>query len=569
MRQTIGDFLLRRLEEVGVRHIFGIPGDYNLELLQQMEDRGRPQWIGNCNELNASYAADGYARINGLGALIVTDGVGALSVMNGIAGSYCEHVPVICICGSIPQQSLDRGWLMHHTMADGSQDRFYRAFAEVTAAQSKLTPGNAVVEIDRLIMTAWRCKLPVYLELPSDMGCIVVEVPEAPLFLTYPLSDQERLKTCCQRIVARLQHSSNPALLLDIDADRFGVLDQIATLADHLQLPVATLAGSKGNFCEQSPLFAGVYSGANSSPKLRKLIETSDCLVDIGFRRVDSTSGVFTDNIPTNAIHLHGQSVDIDDENFQSVYLGELLSNLIQQTPPNPRRSAPVLEPVIKSSPSALSQTLLSQKEFWQSMQHFIQAGDLLVAENGTSSAGAAGLHLPCRSTLITQSVWGSIGYSLGCLLGTLLAAPQRRQILFIGDGSFQLTAQELSTIVSHELKPYIFLINNGGYTIERALLGRSAKYNDIASWRYTELAKSFSRTQEIETFVVQTSQELHAVISSPHHGLVFVELVMDPNDAPLALIRAMHAIADIDYGLGGPQSVRGAQITEDDERYR
>src|SRR5262247_375891 len=145
---TIGDFLLRRLKEAGVRHLFGVPGDYNLELLQQLQDTGALKWVGTCSELNASYAADGYARLNGLGALLVTNGVGALSAINGVAGSYSEHVPVICICGSIPLRSIDRGLGMHHTMADGTWDHFLRAYAQVTAAQARLTPRNALTEID-------------------------------------------------------------------------------------------------------------------------------------------------------------------------------------------------------------------------------------------------------------------------------------------------------------------------------------------------------------------------------------------------------------------------------------
>ena len=130
-RMNIGDFLLRRLKEAGVRHLFGVPGDYNLELLQQLQDSGVLKWIGNCSELNASYAADGYARLNGLGALLVTNGVGALSAINGVGGSYSEHVPVICIAGSIPLRSIDRGLGMHHTMADGSFDHFLDAYAHV------------------------------------------------------------------------------------------------------------------------------------------------------------------------------------------------------------------------------------------------------------------------------------------------------------------------------------------------------------------------------------------------------------------------------------------------------
>src|SRR5262250_2531674 len=169
-RMSIGDFLLRRLEEAGIRHLFGVPGDYNLALLQQLQDAGKLKWIGTCNELNASYAADGYSRLNGLGALLVTNGVGALSALNGVAGSYSQHVPVICIAGSIPLRSIDRGLGMHHTMGDGSFDHFLNAYAHVTAAHARLTPRNAAAEIDRLLLTARREKLPVYMELPSDIA---------------------------------------------------------------------------------------------------------------------------------------------------------------------------------------------------------------------------------------------------------------------------------------------------------------------------------------------------------------------------------------------------------------
>src|SRR5580700_1865078 len=227
MKQSIGNFLLRRLHEVGIRHIFGVPGDYNLEFMQQLEDRGDPAWIGTCNELNGSYAADGYARIRGLAALAVTNGVGALSVMNGIAGAYSEHVPVICICGSLPLRSLERGEMMHHTLADGGRGNFYRAFSEVTAAQAELSTENAVLEIDRLILTAWRRKLPVYLELPSDISYIEIETPDEPLRLTASLSNHERIQACANAILARLGTAHNPAFLLDLDADRFGVLGEI------------------------------------------------------------------------------------------------------------------------------------------------------------------------------------------------------------------------------------------------------------------------------------------------------------------------------------------------------
>src|SRR6516162_2764535 len=222
-RMKIGDFLLRRLEEAGVRHLFGVPGDYNLELLQQLQDIGTLKWIGTCSELNASYAADGYARLNGLGALLVTNGVGALSAINGVGGSFSEHVPVVCISGSIPLRSIERALGMHHTMADGSFDHFLDAYAHVTTASARLTPRNAASEIDRLILTAWREKLPVYMELPSDIAYLDIEVPAAPLVLAHVPSDPERLRSCIAAIAGRLSAATSPAILVDADADRFGV----------------------------------------------------------------------------------------------------------------------------------------------------------------------------------------------------------------------------------------------------------------------------------------------------------------------------------------------------------
>jgi indolepyruvate decarboxylase len=177
------------------------------------------------------------------------------------------------------------------------------------------------------------------------------------------------------------------------------------------------------------------------------------------------------------------------------------------------------------------------------------------------SSVGAMRLILPPRCMFVTQAVWGSIGYSLGALLGTMIAAPQRRHLLFIGDGSFQLTAQELSTILRHDLKPVIFLINNGGYTIERTILGKTARYNDIANWAYADLPKVFRPDTAAESFVVRTVEELHEVLNAPHENLVFIESIMDPTDAPADLIAGGHASADLDYGPRGPQHRKGAQI--------
>ena len=384
-------------------------------------------------------------------------------------------------------------------------------------------------------------------------------MPDQELQLTMPTSDAERLHACTQAILSRLQAARAPAILLDLDADRFGVGEQIAELAEHWQMRVATMNTCKGAFTETSPLFAGTYAGEGSTPAARVAVEQSDCLLTVGFRRIEVTTGFFTDHLPVSAIHLRAYSTDVGRDNYQGVALRELLQGLLDAPYATARKefaqsTAPDTVTAPRSGP-------LTQADYWTALQTFLRPGDVIVSEDGTSIFGAGGLRLPRDCTCVSQAVWGSIGYATASLLGTLLAAPGRRQLLFTGEGSFQLTAQELSTILRHNLKPFIFLINNRGYTIERAILGRNATYNDVANWRYADLPRVLCRDTKAETYVVETSQQLREVLDAPHTGLVFVEAVIDPDDSPIDLIRAGHAFADSDFGPRGPQSEPNAQI--------
>ncbi|RDK04926.1 alpha-keto acid decarboxylase family protein [Cupriavidus lacunae] len=558
-RMTIGDFLLRRLEEAGIRHLFGVPGDYNLTLLQQLQDGGALEWVGTTGELTSSYAADGYARLNGLGALLVTNGVGALSALNGVAGAYAEHVPVICICGSIPLRSIDRGLGMHHTMADGNFDHFLRAYAPMTAAQVRITPRNAAIEIDRLILTAWREKLPVYMELPSDIPYLEIEVAAAPLVLAEPPSDPERLRSCSAAVAARLSAATSPAILVDADADRFGVASELMELAQKMQAPVAVINAAKGVIDESFPRYVGIYAGKASEPGVRETIESSDCLLAIGYRPIEVTTGDFTAMLPTGTIHARGHAVDVGEDNYQAVTLKEVLRGVIDAVPQvtnRPARAAAAVVPGTHADGSAS----LTQAAYWQAIQGYLRPGDVLYVDNGTSFS-LLGLKLPPHCTFIGSINWGSIGYSVGALLGALTAAPDRRHILLVGDGSFQVTAQELSTILRHDHKPVILLINNGGYTIERGYLGKAEAYNDIANWAYADLPKALHPGTTAQSFVVRTCGDLQDALGALNDKLVFVESIMDPCDAPAAVTRSSNLGAELDYGPRGPQHRDGLQL--------
>jgi indolepyruvate decarboxylase len=542
----------RLSEEAGIRHLFGVPGDFNLELLQQLEDAGRLKWVGTCSELNASYAADGYARLNGMGALSVTNAVGALSALNGIAGSFAEHVPVILIAGSIPLRSIERGLGMHHSTGDGTWDRFLGAFAQVTAAHARLTPHNAATEIDRLILTASREKLPVYMELPSDIAYLDIEVPAAPLMLAEPPSDPERLRSCAAAIADQLSQARSPAILVDQDVDRYGAAADVMGLAEKLQAPVAVTSPAKAVIDETFPYYEGIYNGKASAPQTLDAVEGSDCLLSIGYRPIDGTSGDFTAALPANTIRARGHSVDIGDYNYQAVTLKEVLRGVIDAAPQvtnRPARPAAAAMP----APRAHGSAKLTQAAYWETLQGYLRPGDVLLTDNGTSYA-IFGFRLPSKCTVVASVIWGSIGYSVGALLGTLTAAPDRRHLLFIGDGSFQETAQELSTMLRNDCKPVIFLINNGGYTIERGYMGKTADYNDVARWAYAELPKVFRPDTTARSFVVKTVADLHQALSAPNDQLIFVESIMDPHDAPAAVIHSSNNGAELDYEPRGPQ---------------
>ena len=301
--------------------------------------------------------------------------------------------------------------------------------------------------------------------------------------------------------------------------------------------------------------------GIASSAATREAIEGSDCLLTVGYRRIESTTGFFTDKLPASAIHMNSSYVDTADKNYQGVYLAELLQSLVDSVFEHRR------EETAGSSVAAVlsfvpSHDPLTQDAYWKAMQSFLRPGDVIVVEDGTSSAGFGRLTLPDDCTYITGAfVWCSIGYATGALLGAILATPGRRHILLTGEGSLQMTVQEISTVMRHGLKPWIFVNQNEGYTVERCVLGKDAKYNEIATWRYSELPHVFGRDKKAETYVVTTSHELQNVLDTPHSEMVFVECVMDKFDAPIDLILGGHAIADADYGARGPQTTANAQI--------
>lgn len=543
---TVSTYLLDRLHELGIEHIFGVPGDYNLAFLDDVVAHKNLKWIGNCNELNAAYAADGYARIKGIAALITTFGVGELSAINGIAGSYAENVPVIKITGTPPTKVMENGAIVHHTLGDGKFDHFSNMYREITVAQTNVTPEHAVEEIDRVLRACWNEKRPVHINLPIDVYNKPINKPTEPILYKPILSNKEALDKMLLHATSKIKNAKKPVILADFEVDRFHAKENLHQFVEKTGFPIATLSMGKGIFPEKHPQFIGVYTGDVSSPYLRKRIDESDCIISIGVKLTDTITGGFTQGFTKEqVIEIHPYTVKIIDKKYGPVVMQDVLQHLSDSIEHRNKDTLEIKPFILESSPFTEEfnpkAQMVTQKRFWQQMYHFLQENDVLIVEQGTPFFGSADIPLPNNTAYVGQPLWGSIGYTLPALLGTQLANLSRRNILIIGDGSFQVTAQELSTILRQNLKPIIFLINNNGYTVERAIHGQNQPYNDIQMWDYNKLSMIFGSEEKSLTFKVENEAELAEVLTNitfNKNQLIFIEVIMSQSDQPELLAK-------------------------------
>lgn len=541
---SVSDYLLDRLSQAGIQHVFGVPGDYNLRFLDFVTAHPQLEWVGCANELNAAYAADGYARCAPAAALVTTFGVGELSAINGTAGSYAEYLPVIHIVGAPNRRSQQKGELLHHTLGDGDYGHFYRMAAEVTCSQAVLTPENAALEIDRVLSDVLYHRRPGYILLPSD-------VCDEPIRTElYPFATRQDevtgLSEFIQAACELLKPARKVALLADFLADRFGQKQRVQQLSDLQGVASATLLMGKGVLDESRPNFIGTYAGGASQPKVKAAMENADVLISVGVRLTDSVTAGFTHQIAADkTIDLQPFSASVAGQVFSQLPMGDALAALTEL--------AKELS-VEWQAPESLRDCLpeshgnkLDQPAFWQQMQRFLRPDDIVVAEQGTASFGSATLRLPKGVTFIVQPLWGSIGYTLPAILGAQLAQPHRRVVLMIGDGSAQLTIQELGTLLRHGLKPVIILLNNDGYTVERAIHGPEESYNDIAAWNWTKIPSALSVNGDFSTYKADSVPALEKVLSEVNvpKALTLIEVMLPKMDVPEYLAKLSKAIAE------------------------
>jgi pyruvate decarboxylase len=540
---SVGSYIASRLREVGVRHYFAVPGDYNLILLDELLKNSELEMIGCCNELNAGYAADGYARANGVAAQVVTFSVGGLSALNAIGGAYAEDLSVIIISGGPNTNSEFENQLLHHTFGEVSYGYQRDIFSRTTTMSAVVRHlDDAPYLIDKAIEECVFMKKPVYLEIPCNIAGLKIPSPNRRYFIKDPVSHPEALDEAVERSSELLASASKTVLVAGAKLRPFDAVDAFRKLMDASRYAVASMPEAKGIVPEGHPSYIGTYWGPVSSPGTAEIVESANMYLLAGPVFTDYTTCGFTTLIKQEKmIHAGPDFVRLPGVTYNDIALSDFLEALAKKIKPNDASLSAYKRIRVDYAPEPEPEkdAPITTRRLFSRVQEILTPQSTVIAETGDSWFNAIKLRLPEGCGFQIQMRYGSIGWSVGATLGYALGSPKgKRVVTFVGDGSFQLTAQELSTMIRYGLNPIIFLINNGGYTIEVEI--HDGPYNNIKNWDYAGLVGVFNAGEGSGLGMrARTEGELDEAVKKAlsHDGLCLIEVIIDRDDCSKELL--------------------------------
>ncbi|NDY84465.1 alpha-keto acid decarboxylase family protein [Orrella sp. NBD-18] len=535
---TVVEYVINRLADLGIDRVFGVPGDYAFPFDDAIEKCDRLGWVACANELNAAYAADGYARVYGASILSTTYGVGELSALNGVMGSKSQRLPVFFLVGSPSTQIQRQGLVTHHTLGDGVFNNFQAISAFACCVSTNLTPDNVIDEMERVIRDALRFSQPAYIIVPMDYAVMPINgtpIKGLPLAtVKRAKSDPASLEAAINFVMGKVNAAKNIVALASNLISSYGLTKQFTDFLDKSNIAFAATPMGKGVTSESHPNYLGIYSGATSSPKdLKTVIESADLVFDVGgLIPEDINTGYWTNNLnPEKTIVLGDHFVKLGGTIFTGVGLEDVLIGIIQ-------RIKPVAKLATSERPSLLPMTGNSadpttSANFYPRLQRMLRAGDVLVAETGNCMLYLTPMLLPESVGFQTQALWGSIGWATPATEGICMANKGGRTILVTGDGSHQLTANEIGTMGRYGIKPIIFVLNNALYGIEVVVSETGWKYDDLAKWNYSQLPSVMGCSNWF-CVKVSTVAELDAAIekSNSFDGASYIEVMIPASES-------------------------------------
>ncbi|XP_074270518.1 pyruvate decarboxylase 2-like [Silene latifolia] len=545
---TLGSHLARRLVEIGVSDVFSVPGDFNLTLLDHLLAEPGLNLVGCCNELNAGYAADGYARSRGVGACVVTFTVGGLSVLNAIAGAYSENLPVVCIVGGPNSNDYGTNRVLHHTIGLSDFSQELRCFQTVTCYQAVVNNlEDAHEQIDRAISTALKESKPVYISISCNLPAIphpTFSREPVPFSISPRMSNQLGLEAAVEAAAEFLNKAVKPVMVGGPKMRVAKAGNAFVELADASGYAMAVMPSAKGLVPEHHPHFIGTYWGAVSTSFCAEIVESADAYLFAGPIFNDYSSVGYSLLLKREkAIVVEPDRVVIGNgPAFGCVLMKDFFKGLAKRIQKNTtafENYSRIFVPdgqLLECDPKEP----LRVNVLFQHIQKMLSSDTAVIAETGDSWFNCQKLKLPKGCGYEFQMQYGSIGWSVGATLGYAQAVPDKRVLAFIGDGSFQVTAQDISTMLRNGQKTIIFLINNGGYTIEVEI--HDGPYNVIKNWNYTGLVDAIHNGEgNCWTTKVFCEEELVNAIETAtgpkKDCLCFIEVIVHKDDTSKELL--------------------------------
>lgn len=522
---SIGHYLIDQIYKQSTRHVFGVPGDFVLGFYGLLE-KSKLAVINTCDEQGAGFAADAYARLNGLGVVVVTYGVGGLKVANTTAEAFAEKSPVLVISGAAGVKEQESDPLLHHRIRDFDTQK--KIFDHLTVASAVLDdPETAFSEINRVIAAITEFKQPGYIELPRDM----LTVPGVPhrKKKTAKTSDPAVLTAFLEEATAKINAARNPVVLAGVEIQRFGLQAGLLRFAEKNNIPIASSILGKASISEDHPLYLGVYEGGLGNDPVRKKVESSDCLIMLGAFLTDVNLGIYSAKLdPKNWIYVTADRVSIGYHQYENLLVDDIISALGKcklQTKPLDSISNPTSPKPFKPTPN----TPITIKRLFEKLDTFIDDKTVVISDMGDALFAAAELIIRSGSAFLSPAYYASIGFAVPASIGASLATPKLRSLVLVGDGAFQMTGMEISTLIRFGCAPIIVILNNQGYGTERPII--DGPFNDILNWDYSKLPAVFGSGKG---FRIQTEDDLQSALTwarSQPETLCLLDVQLDKFD--------------------------------------
>ena len=556
LRQNVASYLIQRLCDLGVRHIFGVPGDFVLGFYHELIQSNKLKVINTCDEQGAGFAADAYARINGLGVVCVTYCVGGLKVVNAAAQAFAEKSPLVVISGAPGIKERKKNPLLHHKVRDF--DTQQKIFEHMTIDSVLIdSPRTAAKDIDRVLSSAIRYKRPVYIELPRDMTSIPIPISREQFAESSTYSkttkgeeyetDLDSMREAIAEAVAMVNSSKQPVIIAGVEIHRFGIQGKLLQLAVKANIPVVATVLSKSVISEVHPLYLGVYEGAMGHESVREYVESSDCLILLGALMTDINFSISPTPIEqSNSIYVTSEKLSIRHHNFDNVLLQDFLTSLIEaplaikdfvfvgkQSNTNNNNNKHF---------SVVRDQKITVKRLFERLNFSITDSSIVIADVGDSLFGSLDLTIHGQTDFLSPAYYCSMGFAVPAAIGAQLAKPLLRPIVIVGDGAFQMTGMEISTISRFTLNPVIIVLNNNGYGTERPML--DGPFNDVLRWNYYRIPEIIGHGK---AFLIETEGQLEDSLSAAEKfyskDLCILDVRLDPHDGSPALQRLTESL--------------------------